>query len=299
MPLAMDTQQLLDSLTAHVALYHSSIPSPDTGPRATVLRWFSALSAPHRQSALTVLDPDFVRILLQMLSRLRRDGHGFFFLLPDLPSPSSSLPSLCFRRSHGLLARAAAASTAELALARSLRLFGSREEEQTAECPLDSLTVSEDLVADAGRFVEVMDGISGGRFLRGEVSGLGAPWVELPWLKDKGYYSLEAFVANRMEVALRQAWLNSHGGKKPKVGTAAKEKAGVAGVAANAFWRRKGCLDWWMGLDPGQRKKIFKAFFGKAAKYLVIVLPSGLSDVTFVPIPRSVFQTARVIISSM
>ncbi|KAG1360849.1 hypothetical protein COCNU_09G003120 [Cocos nucifera] len=275
----MDTHQLLDSLTAHIALYHSSIPNPSPSPRATVLRWFSALSAAHRQSALTVLDPEFVRILLQMLSRLRCHGHGFFFLLLDLPSPSSSLPSLCFRRSNGLLARAAAASTAELTLARSLRLFGSREEEQSTECPLlDSLTVSEDLVADADRFVELMDGISGGRFLRGEASGLGAPWAELPWLKDKGYYSLEAFVANRLEVGLRQAWLSSHGGKKPKVGKAAKEKAGVAGVAANAFWRKKGCLDWWMGLDPGQRKKIFKAFLGKAAKYLANEIVKG-SDI--------------------
>ncbi|XP_038970781.1 uncharacterized protein LOC103712263 isoform X2 [Phoenix dactylifera] len=280
LPSAMDTHQLLDSLTAHIALYNSSIPNPSPGPRATVLRWFFALSAAQRQSALTVVDPNFVRVLLQMLSRLRRHGHGFFFLLPDLPSPSSSsLPSLCFRRSHGLLARAAADSTAELTLARSLRLFGSREEEQTAECPLDSLTVSEDLVADADRFVEVMDGISGGRFLRGEVNGLGAPWAELPWLKDKGYYSLEAFVANRMEVGLRQAWLSSHGGKKPKAGKAAKEKAGVAGVAANAFWRKKGCLDWWTGLDPGQRKKIFKAFLGKAAKSLAneIVKGSGIA----------------------
>ncbi|XP_038971483.1 uncharacterized protein LOC103710741 isoform X2 [Phoenix dactylifera] len=268
-PPAMDAHQLFDSLTAHIALYHSSKPNPNPKPRAAVLRWFSSLSASHRQSALTVIDPDFVRILLQMLSRLRRHGHGFFFLLPDLPASSSpSLPSLCFRRYHGLLARAAASSTAELDLARSLRLFGSREGEQTADCPLDFLTVSEDLVVDADRFVEVMDGISGGRFLREEESGLGAPWAELPWLKDKGYYSLEAFVANRLEVALRLAWRSSHGGKNPKGRKAAKERAAVAGLAANAFWRKKGCLDWWMGLDPGQRKKIFQAFLGKAAKFL-------------------------------
>nr|XP_010941141.2 LOW QUALITY PROTEIN: uncharacterized protein LOC105059516 [Elaeis guineensis] len=275
----MDAHQILDSLTSHIALYHSSKPNPNASPRAAVLRWFASLSGSHRQSMLTVLDPDFLGILLQMVSRLRRHGHGFFFLLLDLPSsPPPSLPSLCFRRSHGLLARAAASSATELALARSLLLFESREGEHTAECPLDSLTLSEDLVADVDRFVEVMDGISGGRFLRGEESGLGAPWAELSWLKDKGYYSLEAFVANRLEVALRLAWLSSHGGKNPKCGKAVKERAAVAGIAANAFWRKKGCLDWWMGLDPGQRKKIFQAFLEKAAKFLANEIVKGSND---------------------
>lgn len=127
--------------------------------------------------------------------------------------------------------------------------------------------------------MEVMDGISGGKFLRGEESGLGAPWAELPWLKEKGYYSLEAFVANRLEVALRLAWLSSHAGKNPKRGKPAKEKVGVVGVAANAFWRKKGCLDWWMGLDSGQRKKIFQAFLGKAVKLLANEIVKGSNDV--------------------
>ncbi|XP_020112641.1 uncharacterized protein LOC109727150 isoform X2 [Ananas comosus] len=293
--------QLLDSLTAHIALYHSSSsspsnpnpnpnPSPNPNPRSAILRWFSSLPVCHRQCALTVVDPDFVVVLLQMLSRLRRLGHGFFFLLPDLPSASSSsssssssLPSLCFRRSRGLLARAAAADAAELGLARSLLLFSSGEgdggDRTAVHCPLDALTVSEDFVSDVDRFVEVMDGISGGGFLRGEESGVGAAaWPELAWLKNKGYYSLEAFVANRLEVALRLVWLSGHGGKKPKGGKAAKEKAGTVGVAANAFWRKKGCLDWWLGLDCGHRKKIYDAFLGKATKSLAGEVTKGCNN---------------------
>lgn len=278
----MDTQQLLDALTAHLALYHRHAISarqsnPSSTPRSAVLRWFSSLpSAAHRQSALTVVDPDFLRLLLGMLNRLRTHGHGFFFLLPDLPS-SSSLPSLCFRRSHGLLSRSAAADPANQAIARSLLLFSSRDGEADGsldQCSLDSVTVSEDFVADMDRFVEVMDGISGGRFLRGDESRLAGPWPELPWLKDKGYYSLEDFVANRLEVALRLSWLSGcHGsGKKSKGSKAMKEKAGVAGVAANAFWRKKGCVDWWAGLDAGGKRKILQAFSGKSVKHLVLVL---------------------------
>nr|XP_009392804.2 PREDICTED: uncharacterized protein LOC103978659 isoform X3 [Musa acuminata subsp. malaccensis] len=263
--MGMDSHRRLDSLTAHIALYHSAsskVSNPNPSPRAAVLRWFSGLTVAHRQSALTVADADFLRVLLQMLSRLRRRGHGFFFLLPDLPSPS--LPSLCFRRSYGLLSRAAAADAAERTVADSLLLFASSDDSPL----LDAATVAEDLVSDVDRFVAVMDAISGGRFLRGEVNGLAAPWAEMPWLKDKGYYSLEAFVANRLEVALRLSWLSSLGGKKLKGGKAAKEKALTAGLAANVFWRKKGCLDWWAGLDPGGRKKIFEAFLGKAAKSL-------------------------------
>ncbi|RRT65911.1 hypothetical protein B296_00036896, partial [Ensete ventricosum] len=89
--MGMDSHRKLDSLTAHIALYHSAsskISNPNPSPRAAVLRWFSGLTVAHRQSALTVGDAEFLRVLLQMLSRLRRRGHGFFFLLPDLPSPS-------------------------------------------------------------------------------------------------------------------------------------------------------------------------------------------------------------------
>ncbi|XP_042458126.1 uncharacterized protein LOC122042197 isoform X1 [Zingiber officinale] len=276
--MAMKSQQLLDSLTAHIAVYHaafSKASKPNPSPRTTVLRWFSALSGADRQAALTFVDPDFVRLLLLMVARLRSQGHGFFFVLPDLPSDSPSLPSLCFRRSHGLLSRAAAIDTAERDVAASLLLFASSEDAAF----LDTVTVSEDLVVDVDRFVAVMDAISGGRFLRGEVTDLAAKWLELPWLKDKGYYSIESFVANRFEVALRLSWVSSEGGKKLKGGKAAKGKTLAAGLAANALWRRKGCVDWWAGLDPGGRKKIIEAFLGKAAKYLVneITLESKLA----------------------
>ncbi|KAG0491932.1 hypothetical protein HPP92_005330 [Vanilla planifolia] len=115
-----------------------------------------------------------------------------------------------------------------------------------------------------------MDGLSGGRFLCDEVdnSVLMAQWVELPWLKDMGYYSLEAFVANRLEVALRLAWVSLQAGKKTKEKRAKEKAAEITGKAANVFWRMKGCVDWWVGLNPGTRKSIIFTFFGKATKAL-------------------------------
>lgn len=154
----------------------------------------------------------------------------------------------------------------------STQLFFSREGEKVEGCScsvrdIDTVTVSEDLVENLDGFVEAMDEISNGGFLRGEESDLGSDWVELKWLKDKGYYSMEAFVANRLEVALRLAWLNCSNGKKR--GVKLKEKMTAVGLAANVYWRKKGCVDWWGNLDAATRRNVLTSVLGKAAKPLV------------------------------
>lgn len=102
----------------------------------------------------------------------------------------------------------------------------------------------------------------------GERGGLGQEWIELDWLKEKRYYGIQEFMANRLEVALRLSWLNccSNGKKK---GVRLKEKASAAGVAANAYWSKKGCVDWWEKLDASTRKNVFWVILGKSAKSLV------------------------------
>ncbi|PQM37288.1 uncharacterized protein Pyn_36362 [Prunus yedoensis var. nudiflora] len=62
---------------------------------------------------------------------------------------------------------------------------------------------------------------------------------------------MEAFVANRLEVALRLAWLSCSNGKKR--GVKLKEKMSAAGLAANVYWRKKGCVDSWGNLDLATR----------------------------------------------
>ncbi|XP_061345061.1 uncharacterized protein LOC133290922 isoform X2 [Gastrolobium bilobum] len=288
----MAHRQLMDSLTSHISFYHSQIPNPNpnpnANPRISILKWFSSLSIHQRQAHLTIVDSDFVQILLQMIAKLQAHGHGCFILLPDLPSGDPPfLPTLCFKKSRGLLARVAAADSnggAERLLLDSARLFESREGEEVAACScsarsLDAMTVAEGLVEDMNRFVEAMDWISNGGFLRGEETELGADWVELNWLKSKGYYGVEAFLANRIEVSMRLAWLNSSGGRKR--GVKLKEKLNGAGVATNVFWRKKGCVDWWGNLDAVTRKKVLSTIMMKAAKPLtceVLKVASSASE---------------------
>jgi len=73
-------------------------------------------------------------------------------------------------------------------------------------------------------------------------------------------------VVNRLEVALRLAWLNCNGGSRR--GVKLKEKASVAGVVANVYWRKNGCVDWWANLDATTRRKVLTVALGKSAKAL-------------------------------
>ncbi|PIN10757.1 hypothetical protein CDL12_16656 [Handroanthus impetiginosus] len=273
-------QHLLDSLTAHISLYYSQThtrnPNPTLSPtiRPAVLRWFSSLSVHQRRAQLTTIDANFIAILLQMKEKIQSHGCGRFIILPDLAqNDDSTLPTLCYRKSEGLLARFSESNKAELAIHESVELFSSKEGERDGNgngfpC-LDATCVAEGLVEDVSRFVEIMDEITNGEFLRGGEDGeMAGEWVELGWLKDKGYYSLEEFFVNRMEVALRLAWLNCNSGKKR--GVKLKEKLSAAGVAANLFWRKKGCVDWWEKLDDSLKKKVYCAYLGKAARSLVI-----------------------------
>lgn len=287
------TRRLIDSLTSHLSLYHSdspnSSPSPNPNPRSSIIKWFSSLSVHQRQAHLTAVDVKFTQILLQMIHKLKSGGNCIFIVLPDIPHPSSpeqrtcsgtsssssSLPSLCFRKSHGLLSRMSELNGSERLIRESTRLFSSKEGENIkkfsllghASC-IDSVTVTEEFVENVDRFVEIMDGVSNGQFLRGEESGaLVADWVEMEWLKSKGYYSMEAFVVNKLEVALRLAWLNCTSTGK-KRGVKLKDKMNGVGIAANLFWRKKGCLDWWDKLDKEMKRKVFRIVVGRAAKCL-------------------------------
>ncbi|KAG5548406.1 hypothetical protein RHGRI_013932 [Rhododendron griersonianum] len=59
--------------------------------------------------------------------------------------------------------------------------------------------------------------------------------------------------------------VDSYGKKR---GVRLKEKASTAGVAANVYWRKKGCVDWWEKLDASTRKNVFRVILGKSAKSL-------------------------------
>ncbi|KAL2460824.1 Nucleotidyltransferase family protein [Abeliophyllum distichum] len=133
-------QQLLDSLTAHVSLYHSKIPdqnpnlNPNPNHRPAILKWFSSLSVHHRRAYLTTVNSDFIKILLEMLEKLRLNGPGRFIILPDLPitceQDNSTLPTLCYRKLEGLLLRIARSNVSERVIYESVKLFSSKEGEK-------------------------------------------------------------------------------------------------------------------------------------------------------------------------
>lgn len=244
-------------------------------PRTSILHWFRSLTIHQRQSCLTIVDFKFVQVLLEMDAKLGANGHCLFIVLSDMMSNERpELPTVCFRKSKGLLRRVYENCEAKNSVYDSVRVFNSRDGEVDGvneKClveSLDAVTVSDNLVEDVDKFVEVMDVVTNGGFLRGEESRLGEEWVEFEWLKGKGYYGIEAFVVNRLEVALRLSWMNCSSGKKR--GVKLKEKVSLSGVAANVFWRKKGCLDWWGKLDVATKEKIFRAFVGKAAKSMVL-----------------------------
>ncbi|GMH17223.1 hypothetical protein Nepgr_019064 [Nepenthes gracilis] len=275
--LLMDAKQLIDTFPSYISLYsrRSSLSSTaaaasPNSDRSAILKWFSSLSVHHRLSYLTIIDHSFVQLLLQMLSKLHKHGNGTFIILPDLPS-RNNLPDLCYRKSFGLLARIKESDELERLIRDSVFLFSSNDGESVRDCRcdvgcVDTVTFSEEFVGDVDRFVAAMDGISDSGFLFEDWSEMGADWVELGWLKAKGYYSMEAFVANRVEVALRLSWLSCNNVKKR--GVKLRERASHVGAAANAYWRKKGCIDWWEKMEVSVKRKALRMLLGKSAKSL-------------------------------
>lgn len=108
----MDTQQAIDALTDHLAIYHRSTQRPNpvsprpveiesrpnskfsskgsNAVRQRVIEWLSGLTVPQRQGALTVVDKSWVLLLLQMQEKLDAYGPGNFIVLPDVPAPNTS-----------------------------------------------------------------------------------------------------------------------------------------------------------------------------------------------------------------
>jgi hypothetical protein len=131
-----------------------------------------------------MVDKSWLSIVIQMHTRLQTDGPRFFILLLDIlvaqndrgkyrhgfkpQVDNDALPSLCYRKSKGLLARVNFDNEVERILMESLRLFISTKGKfPSPECTrFDSLTVAKDLVEDVDRFLVVMDAISNHDFLR-------------------------------------------------------------------------------------------------------------------------------------
>ena len=151
-------------------------------------------------------------------------GADWFFV--DLEQPPSlrsltlcggeacDLPCVCYRKARGLCARLAGQQEAAAQLEALLRVSF------TDRGVPHSLRVSPEACGDAPKLLALLDQLSWGSFLSrapawraegashagyvalGGGAGVRERWVETPWLQSLGFYSLAAFVVNRLEVAL-------------------------------------------------------------------------------------------------
>lgn len=330
----MGTQQLLDALTDHLALYHrkASCTMQNEGKlkgslKEKALQWFLGLSIEQRRSVVTICDKNWVAVALQMHRRLANEGRGFFLVLPDVlerePLPASSiktafpnkpeqraevpkkarksfktgkksttsassstksicagaptvaLPGLCFRKARGLLARLDEEHLAGELLCNNLELFSSVETADGCLNSLDTFSISEDLLSTPDQFFASMNTITCGEFLSSiKAVPQDSSWEELPWLKSMGYYTMAAFVANKVELAMQSAWLRDEGTHRPpknlskelrKTGLLAKaHKKDVA--AMTVLKRYQGFKDWWITFKEDARSKMLRLAVARVAK---------------------------------
>eukprot|EP00250_Pteridium_aquilinum_P001393 c11592_g1_i1 orf=3-1946(-) len=343
----LGTQQLLDALTDHLALYHRKVSCATTIDRQSkgslkekALQWFRGLSVEQRRFVLTVCDKNWVAVLLQMRRSLAKEGRGYFLVLPDVlerePFPASSiksaspsshtslfnkpeekaafeeprkgrksfktrkksttpassfeksvcqgtpamaLPSLCFRKARGLLARLEKEHTAGEMLCSNLELFSSVEAADASLNWLDTVCISEDLLSNPDQFFTTMDAITYGEFLSSVPAGhQDSSWEELPWLKSMGYYSMSAFVANKVELAMWSGWLYDEGIHRPpkslskelrKTGLIVKGHKNDVSVMT-VCKRYKDFKDWWLTLGEAARSNMLKLAVARAAKMEVV-----------------------------
>ncbi|CAK9867158.1 unnamed protein product [Sphagnum jensenii] len=306
----MDTQQALDALTDHMAIYHrcaerlnlsspagtsaAAAPRPNSklegnNTRHRVVQWMSGLTIGQRKAVLTVVDKPWVSLLLQMQQKLSTHGPGNFIILPDVPSlDGSAKPGLCYRKANGLLARLSSQELAADTLIRGVQIFSSEDGEKrpitaSGVTAFDSMTITDKLVENLERFLALMDEVSYGLFLVHPLESVASPWEETPWLQVQGYYSMAAFIANKLEIAIWSSWICSGVGKRPSRGGVRGSKvsepvknnssmvrvanvSGTATIAQSIYRRRQGCLDWWNEVGSNVKEKTVKVALAAATK---------------------------------
>ena len=117
----------------------------------------------------------------------------------------------------------------------------------------------------------MMDSITHGQFLLSFGACHDSPWAELPWLKNMGYYSLPAFIANKVELVLWSAWLRDHRAPRNvskdlrKIGHVVKNGLNDA-FASTVCRRNQGFRDWWMQQSEEMKLRTSRFAVTRAAK---------------------------------
>ncbi|KAF0699661.1 Aste57867_9783 [Aphanomyces stellatus] len=180
------------------------------------MMWFRELSPMQRAAVCATVDVSFVRLVIQMKaapkSRSRSRVDEFQVLRPSVLKDSTTLSSMTFARrpvvrtcdgDEVVVPTSAAFHAAAASFLDGVRIFNTHK-----SC--DTVAPSVSLAADLDSFFAAMDTLTCGHFLAHVPDAAvlrAAPFAELPWLAQRGYYSLATYLAHQMELNL---WLHHH-----------------------------------------------------------------------------------------
>ncbi|CAK4622896.1 unnamed protein product [Aphanomyces euteiches] len=230
--------QLLNALAEFTAFYakearrRRGVAKKDqTSARREILAWLADLSPAQRAAVCITVDGSFVRLMIQIAAAPKSKSHARVDEFQILrPSKAKDATTTFVRRpiltsydgDEILVPRGQEFENHALAFVDSMRLFNTQK-----SC--DTLGPSLSILADLNAFLKLMDSLTFGDFLRSPSPDAaflhGAPWCELPWLAQRGYYSLATYLAHQMEVNIWRHFINSR--HVPTVGMLAIEHLAV------------------------------------------------------------------------
>ncbi|KAG0573197.1 hypothetical protein KC19_VG157000 [Ceratodon purpureus] len=211
-----------------------------------------------------------------------------------------SLPGLCYRKAYGLLLRLKNLISAEQRLIKSVRIFSSQDGVKgVAGCGpqpvFDSLTVTSELAENLNVFLEVVEELSSGGFLEHPLRLVASPWAETRWLQVQGYYSIAAFIANKLEISIWSSYNFSLGSKRFVKNSCSSKTSELlrsnripgrcidilesAAIGQSLHGRKRGCVDWWDTVVSDVKEKTIRFALVAATKSEVINASSSAGNV--------------------
>lgn len=197
--------------------------------KGQILTWIKNMTLDDKLKSTSIIDPLWIHILLRMKRGYERNQNCKFFLLPDYPDNSTNktiessdstnktvkssdiMPSICFRISKGFLARLPSQKVAEEILLSNLKVGEYVWTENKEKGKKKALVLDEDFLEKFELFVAVAEELSWGGFLESEPPYSQDSWLETDWIKSLGYYSVAAFVLNKIELSIWNAWRKEFG----------------------------------------------------------------------------------------
>lgn len=199
------------------------LSAEETARANAAWRWFKTLTLREREAAMSATEAAWVATVLAM-HRTKGSSSGNFAVQPQTQRHQSGAAKFEFVASD-------LTADASLRLERGVRLDGNGE----------TLFLDRALIADVSTLRTLLESLSGGRFLAAAApmqvkakakaapakrSGSGgAPAVTITkWLSALSHYSLGAYVASKLELAVQRAFMSDQAAAAAAGGSAAEER---------------------------------------------------------------------------